>query len=615
MTTPETFAQRSFLHRIGLYLMMFAVFGGVGGALIYITLMQYSGWPVSRSAGWFGMAPEGTSAKIMLYRSPTTEHFLRSVGGRYSTLIQPWRDFGRKNAVKLIEIDDLSALTPQADEVLVLPSAVALSPDERSAIKAYQARGGRLLMTWAAGSRDGSGQWVGWDFVKSVAGVQVSSELARTHSNYAVQTRGEGPLTHAFPAGSLVGLAQTAELPLQFRGAPIAAFAVDITQPGNVSDLSQGILSFYETPAPESSRVVMFGASESAWAFNPSDIHRLLNGAFDWLIRRPTVFPSDWPNGLTMAYAMAMTVDTPPAWTSAQRLAALAAKDSPPPGAFLSQEMAAQFPGTEGVRMGAALELGYSCGGGSFVGQALDPQRQRVDTLKKVFANLSATGGLFDCPDTSTDATTHQALYEAEIFSQLAHQPAWRIGLPFFAPVPKERAGQRFVVLPTYEHDDLTPLLNLTVDPATAERRLTRHLESARARGGLTIARYRPSDDANAATDALYAGLAASLISHTREIWFASPREVAAWWNDRERFQVTVRPSGARVEFDVSVIGKKVFNGGALIAMAPAKNALPKVRGLKNNMPATVVEPLDDYRAVIRFGPLSPGNYSYQLSY
>ncbi len=618
MTTPETFAQRSLLHRIGLYLLMFAVFGGVGGALIYITLMQYSGWPVSRSAGWFGMAPAGTSAKVIVYRSPTTERFLTSVGGRYSTLIQPWRDFGRQNSVQLSEVDDLTALTPKPDEVLVLPSAVALSPVEREAVRTYQSRGGRLLLTWAVGSRDGSGQWVGWDFLRAVAGVQVSSELARSQSNYAIETRGEGPLTHIFPPGALVGLAQTAELPLQFRGASIAGYAVDISKPDGIDDLTQGILTFQETPQPESSRVVMFGASESTWAYNPADIHRLLNGAFDWLIRQPVVFPSQWPNGTGGAYAIAVEVDKPSELDSAKRLPAALASEAAPGyrgSLLLSPDLARRQPRDELMRLNNDFDLGFRCEGPGFKGQPLAEQKSRIQSMKAAFDAAGQSGQVFECNSDSTDDKTRQALYESGIYSQLSLQSSWRGGLPFFAAVPKERAGQRFVVIPSYAHHNLSEPVNGVVDSADSNAKLKHPFDVVRARGGFAVGTYRPPVTADAASEARLSALASDVQSHSRQVWFTTVGEVSRWWNDRERFQVGIRPFGAKVELDVSVIGEEVFNGGALIVMVPTKNALPKVRGLKNNMPTAVVEPLDDFRAVVRFGPLSTGNYSYQLSY
>jgi hypothetical protein len=42
---------------------------------------------------------------------------------------------------------------------------------------------------------------------------------------------------------------------------------------------------------------------------------------------------------------------------------------------------------------------------------------------------------------------------------------------------------------------------------------------------------------------------------------------------------------------------------------------MPTLQGLKANMPVPVVSLLDEYRALIRFGKLEPGNYSYQMTY
>jgi hypothetical protein len=616
MFSPEKFPNRSFLHKIGMYLLMFVAFGGIGGALIYLTLMQFSGWPLVRSGGVFGSSSEGTSAKIVLYHSPTTEQFLTSVGGRYDTLIQPWREFAKASSIDITEVNDLGSLTPHTDDVLVLPSAVALSPQERSAIQAYQQAGGRLLLTWATGSRDGAGQWVGWDFLKDVAGVQVSAELPDSASNYAVLTQSEGPLTHDFSAGSLVGLAKTSERSLLFTGATLAAYAVEMAHPGEIKDTAQGILAYQETSRPTSSRVVVFGAAESTWVFNPTDMYRLLTGSLSWLVRQPAVFKSNWPNGLGTAYMVA--VDASASLGNAWHLSEVFMSNGYDGSFFVPL---AQVPNHHAVlsRLGGQTDIGYRCDDSPpYKSQSIDQQRQRVQAMVSGLASLTQPGqalSVFDCPAERTDALTTQALYEAGVYSHLAVQSDGAVGLPLFAAVPKEQPGRRFVVLPSHADDDFSNIIRSPQDRAQVADALARHFDAARTRGGLAIARYSLGDSSDPANDALFSAFLSNIKNQSRKVWLTNGREISKWWNERERFQIRVRPSGAKVELDVSVIGDAPFSGGALVVVLPNKDLLPKMRGLKNNMPGVAVERLDDYRALVRFGTLNPGNYSYQLSY
>jgi hypothetical protein len=98
-------------------------------------------------------------------------------------------------------------------------------------------------------------------------------------------------------------------------------------------------------------------------------------------------------------------------------------------------------------------------------------------------------------------------------------------------------------------------------------------------------------------------------------VWVTHAAQVTDWWLDRERFQMASRQLGARTEIDVSVLGDQPFDRGALVVILPFKGRMPTLQGLKANMPVPVVSLLDEYRALIRFGKLEPGNYSYQMTY
>ena len=90
---------------------------------------------------------------------------------------------------------------------------------------------------------------------------------------------------------------------------------------------------------------------------------------------------------------------------------------------------------------------------------------------------------------------------------------------------------------------------------------------------------------------------------------------MADWWRERERFKLSVKLRGRVLDFDLSVTGKTAFSSASLIVMLSTKGVLPTVHGLKFGMPKASVRKIDDYRAVIVFDTLNPGNYAYQASF
>jgi hypothetical protein len=98
-------------------------------------------------------------------------------------------------------------------------------------------------------------------------------------------------------------------------------------------------------------------------------------------------------------------------------------------------------------------------------------------------------------------------------------------------------------------------------------------------------------------------------------VWLTTSSEVARWWVERERFQLKVRTAGARVEFDISILGDKPFSGAALVVVLPGAQQKPRVQGLKSGMPEPEIQLMDEFRAVMRFPVLKPGNYTYLATF
>jgi hypothetical protein len=222
----------------------------------------------------------------------------------------------------------------------------------------------------------------------------------------------------------------------------------------------------------------------------------------------------------------------------------------------------------------------------------------------------------FRAPLNAYDAQTHQSLYEAGIRYHLVDAEAHKSRLPFFATIKNETTGQRFTILPNTLQNDEQILASGVNDATFLRQRLLDDFYAIRRQGGLGVLMLHSR---LYATGSLFEKAMPLFLeqmqSESKQVWQPTAAELARWWSERERLRLGVRPLGGRTEFDVSVLGTTPYEGAALIVVLPEKGRLPDIRGLKPGMPQPQVELLDDHRAVIRFGPLPPDDYSYQLTY
>lgn len=616
MLSPGEFENRPAVNRIGIYLLMLCVAGVCLAAIIYLTQMGLLGWSTSST---YTTPSRSLTARVqlVLYRSESTARFLASVGGNVEALLTPWRNYAKQNSVALTELSSLEGLKPADGRVLVLASALALDEAERDAVFRYKSGGGSVLTTWATGSRDGAGQWVGWPFLESLVGLSVVGELPPDGSAHFMVTRGQGPITHGLAAGTRIGLGKVAERSILFKGAQLAAEA-------STSDLGGsarvGLLVFQEFGSDAGgapSRVAAWGIPETAWEYQPADVHTLLSGTLGWLARQSVVVTSNWPDAQRAAHVVALEAqDGLPA---ALALADQLQLTTQPVSLYVSSEMAKTH-SAELQRRRGQLDVGYQ--GDSlqgFGGQSEAAQATRVRRMVDDMAAALTTPGVlagFDAPGNSLDAVTDKLLYDAGVRYRLGADADAAQRLPFFQAVPGERSGERFVVLPHNGPDSPQRVSAAQGDADRLLATLKTDFTAARDRGELGLLVLRADD---AAPDSPWPKVLPQLATHwaaqSGGVWFATGTEVAHWWNDKERFQIGVRPAGARLEVDVSVLGQGDFEHGALVVMVPRKGVLPEVRGLKTGMPVPRVELLDDFRAVIRFDRLPVGNYSYQLTF
>ena len=619
MLSPETFASRSPLKKVGIYMLLFVAIGIGGSSLVYISIMQSLGWPVQGGADAFALMGSRNGAALVLYKAPNSQKYFSSVGGKYDVLLEPWRVYAKEKGLKLTEIETLGPDGPQVGSVLVLASAVALDAAERESLIRYKKKGGSMLITWATGSRNGKGEWAGWGLIQQLGDARVVADLPADGSLGHLVTRGQGPLTHAIPAGTRMALGKSSEVPILLAGAEVAAHAMNADRVTSTADLQRGLVAYKEASngSDPSSRVVVLGVSESGWESQKAGVYSLLDGVLGWLARQPVVLQANWPNAADAAFLISVDVENQ--FENAARLASQFSQAAYKGSFFMLTSEARKYP--EIVRTVAAqADVGYLGDvAAEFKGNSAAVQKRRVGTMVQdmnQILNRSEVKPGFRAPAESMDANTHQVLFDAGLRYHLVNSYSTDARLPFFAPVEGQKPDRRLVVMPRTQRDDLVVMRDTQGDPAKLEQVLLDDFNAVVAHGGLGILNLHSAQlDEGMPMPNAVSGLMTQMRRHGQRVWLSSGRDIAQWWLGKENFRLNARLAGSRIEMDITVLGTQPYEQGALVVILPDKSKMPQVRGLKPGMPIPRVEKLDDYRAVLRFDPLEPGSYSYSLTF
>lgn len=275
-----------FYRRLALYLPLIVI-AGIGASLLtYLMGMEMLGLPIRH---WSGSSLLSTfrandTPTVVLYAPRATRAFFESVGGDHERVLQPWRQYLTESRRSYHEIDDPALLKTLGDEILVLPSAIALSAVEIDALAAHQKRGGAILASGAFGARDEAGHWLGWQGMQRLFGTHVVSEIPPVAGPRWLHIAGSAPGVQYLDEGSRIPLDPAPEPALGLQGTSRAA-TVDAApgMPGNGSTL----IAYGETAG---GRWIIWGIPESVWTNQPSAMKQLSSGALDWLERRPMAF-------------------------------------------------------------------------------------------------------------------------------------------------------------------------------------------------------------------------------------------------------------------------------------------------------------------------------------
>lgn len=608
-------ARRPFFQRIGPYLHLMIIVGLAAPILVFLGIMQALGWraPV---LGFNGALSYLTSSNgvVILYASPQTKTYLQGIGGNYEVLLEPWRNYFSQRKFDFKEIQDATALRKYKTGVLILPSAVALGDSERAEIMAFRAGGGAILTTWATGTRNGTGNWEGWKFLADL-GIGMQGEMpADTDANHLILT-GESPVSSALAAGQRIFLSKTSEALLRFKGDGVAGRYMNWARIADDTRRDEGAVLFSEKSST-TGRVVSFAFAESTWESHPLGIFPLLDDAMVWLQREPVIVRAAWPHGKLAAQIIEM--DTEQGFANATPFAAMMRAVDYPTTFYVLTSVGKLFPDVL-TALAREFEIGYHGDiHTSFKGQPANSQEKRLQTMRSEMASvLPKTAGMtgFRAPTEGYDATTEQLLQKSGIRYHVADPNRTEGRLPLVAPMEGVEPQDALIVLPRTQRDDI----NLHPEKQTPEestKALIDDADQAFTTGSLGLLSVHSQNfGPDSPLPKALPGLLVHLKTLGRPLWMASAGQVADWWRDRERFKLSTKFTGKRLEFNITITGDKPVRGASLMMMLPIKGILPSVQSTKIGGIQPLISKIDDYRVAVIFDTLNPGNYFYQATF
>lgn len=604
-----------FFKRIGPYMSVLIILGMAVPALIYLAIMQSLGWgaPLLGVNGVLSyMAPVGNS--VVIYAAPSTKTYFSGIGGNYDVLLNPWRNYFLNRKLDFKEYQDVSQLRKLKNGVLILPSAVSLSEEERTEIMAFRSRGGAILSTWATGTRNGKGDWEGWQFLESLGVKHLGQISADKEVNHLILT-GESPVSHTQPSGQRIFMSKTSESLLRFKGEMVAGRFMNWARITDDERRSEGAVIFSEQ-ASNTGRTASFAFAETAWESHPLVTYALIDNTIQWLQREPTVVRAAWPNGKRAAQVIEM--DTEQGFASALPFASMMQSLDLPATFYVLTSVGKLLPDVLN-KLARDFEIGFHGDVHvSFKGQPASQQEQRMQNMRaemaSVIPDLKGMTG-FRAPTEGYDATTEQLLHKIGMKHHVADPNRSEGRLPMLAKLDGVKPQDTLIVLPRTQRDDI----NLHWEKLTAEqttKTLIDDVDLALDTGALGLLSIH-SQNFNTGGTLIQAlpGFLVHLKQHRAPLWVASAGQVADWWRERERLKLSSVYTGKRLEFNVTVTGDKPLAGASLIVMLPQKGILPTIQSVKTGIVKPTVSRIDDYRAAIVFGSLEPGDYAYQATF
>ena len=591
----------------------FVVLGIAVPVFLYTLVMGLLGWN-SSSSETTSLIFGSRSQSVFLYEAPATAaHFART-GGSYENLLGSWRNYFSDRKKPYQSVKDAAAIAKLKSGVLILPSAIALSDEERVAIKIFRDKGGSILATWATGTRNEKGDWVGWEFLEELGASDIKTMPASSEAKYLV-TFGEAPVSHSHLAGQRIPMSKPTETLLKMKGQYVAGRFASGDRSQSPADANDAAV-IYQEQLQKSRRSVIFAFGESAWETKPFATQVLIDDALKWLAHEVTAAKAAWPMGFRSAQVIEMDVEN--SLNNAQRFAQ-GLKAAGFPATFFITSAAANEHSKIVELLSKDFEIAYhSDVNAGLRGLDAASQHSRLSAMageiKEKLPNLRGIIG-FKAPPEGTDLVTDAALKKIDIRYHAVDANRTDARLPTFALAPIPSDQEALLLLPRTQRNDQA-LLAGNASLEQLNQGLLDDLTESLFSGSLGWLAIRSNTFDQ---DSMLAQAFLQYLENTKQfkkrIWFANAAQVHYWWRDRERVKIDSSFDGKRLDFNITVLGESPVSGASFVIMLPRKDSRPKVQAIKAGVAVPRVIPIDDFRATIVFDQTNPGNYNYIISF
>lgn len=555
------------------------------------------------------------SANIYLFNSAKTRDYATTGGRKYGLILDQWHYYFHARGIKYIDLQEANLTPDLKPGILVLPSTDVLSSSERTAILAFEKNGGSVLATWAFGSRNAAGEWLGFDFLQDQFGIKVAGEIAAQDQEKFLVVSGETPVAFTLPAGTRIwlGLDKVHEHPLRISGGDnIAGRFMDAVRTPNIGS-ANGAVAYSEVG---SSRRVYFGFSESSWQFEQKNIYTLLDDVLNWLHRRPVANLANWPFPYRAAQIVEM--DTEKGFPNAIHFADMLDSNGFQGTFYCLTSVAKLYPDIV-KRLEHKHEIAYHGDvHDAFKGQSREIQSNRLETMQQelrlLVSDPSKLRG-FRPPYELADQVVESLLHEKGFGHILTNSDNTEAMLPYLSPVSPKEFQKGLIVLPRTQRDDMN-FIREGIDSSDMTKAMNGDFDRAREYGALGVLSVHSQ---NFEADSPVAISLAQFLNHIKSsgnmTWVASSGTIESWWRNRAQFKSNLSGDSKRMLLNITVEKPGLNWKTSLVISNPVKGLQPRIKITKVGMTLPLLVPLDDYQTAIVFSPLKPGHYSYYLSY
>lgn len=550
-----------------------------------------------------------------LLNSKETRDYFTSIGENYDLILNQWHYYFDARGVKYIDIQDADLIADLKSGILILPSTVALSSEERTAIQAYEKKGGSVLATWATGVRNGTGEWVGYGFLQEQFDINVTGEIAAQDNEKFLVVSGDTPVASSLPAGSRIwlGLDKIHEHPLRVSGGDnVAGRFMDAVRTPSIANTNEAIV--YTEPG--SSRRVYFSFAEKSWRFQQADIYSLLDNVLNWLHRRPDAYLANWPYPYRAAQIIEM--DTEQGFPNASKLADMLDSYGLQGTFYCLTSVATIYPDIV-ERLEHNHEIAYHGDvHDAFKGQPKEIQSKRLDTMQLELQPLVTTPSKlrgFRPPYELGDRVVESLLFEKGFGHILPNSDDTEAMLPYISSASPKNFQNGLIVLPRTQRDDMNFIRNgLSSQDMTMT--MNKDFDQAHEYGALGVLSVHSQ---NFEPDGPIAKPMAEFLAHIKssgdKTWVAPSGTIESWWRERALFKSKLTGTPSKMLLNITVKKPGVHWSTSLVISNTVRGLHPKIKISKVGKTQPKLIPLDDYRTAIVFNVLEPGNYSYHLSY